>query len=134
MTNSELNKQGKTDYNFVADGMYEMSDWSNRNPGQPFFAQLRLRDGKVRDMNVDEPVDSSKVTLPPYYPDHPVLRRDWATYLKSWIKTDRQIGQILQRLRQQEILDQTIIFSGPITASAICAASSSFMRRESVCR
>ena len=38
------NSPGKTDYNFEWDrAMYDSNDWSQRKPGQPFFAQIQLR-------------------------------------------------------------------------------------------
>ena len=38
------NKLGKTDYNFEwASSMYDGSDWSQRKPGQPFFAQIQTQ-------------------------------------------------------------------------------------------
>ena len=38
-----------------------------------------------RDFKRDKknPIDPNKVELPPYYPDHPLARRDWADYLES---------------------------------------------------
>jgi arylsulfatase A-like enzyme len=109
VTNSGLNKTGKTDYNFTGD-LYDPGDWADRKPGQPFFAQVQLHGGKARGAKVDDPVDPAAVTLPPYYPDDPVLRRDWAAYLNSWIKTDREVGQIIRRLRDEGVLDSTAVF------------------------
>lgn len=110
VTNSGLNKAGKTDYNFVAPGLYDAGDWKKRRPGQPFFAQVQLYGGKARSARADQPVDPDRVTLPPYYPDHPVLRSDWAAYLNSWIRTDSEVGRIVERLRAERVLDQTAIF------------------------
>src|SRR5687768_8412130 len=70
---------GKSDYNFVWDeSMYDSNDWSGRKAGQPFFAQIMLHGGKNRKAEVKNPVDPVALKLPPYYPDHPVLREDWA--------------------------------------------------------
>jgi arylsulfatase A-like enzyme len=108
---SKDRKLGKTDYNFVWDqAVYDGSDWKNRNPGQPFFAQIQLRGGKHRGAKVPNPVDPAKVKLPPYYPDHPVLREDWARYLNSVIHLDIQVGKILERLEEEGIADNTIVF------------------------
>ena len=49
------------------------------------------------------------VTLPPYYPRDPVLLEDWAQYLDCIRFCDQQVGEILQRLETEGILDQTII-------------------------
>ncbi|MFN4258480.1 MAG: sulfatase [Gemmataceae bacterium] len=111
---------GKTDYNFEWDRqMYDGNDWSERRPGQPFFAQIQLPGGKYRGNNglaanvrqtLDTFVDPDKVRLPPYYPDDPVIRRDWAWYLDTVRYTDWQVGQILQRLDEEKLLDDTVVF------------------------
>lgn len=103
-------KLGKTDYNFVWDpAIYDDNDWKNRAPGQPFFAQIQLRGGKHRGAKVPKPVDPAAVKLPPYYPDHPVIRKDWARYLNSVIKLDIEVGRILQRLEEEHIADNTLV-------------------------
>jgi len=103
-------KLGKTDYNFVwAPAVYDDNDWKNRPAGKPFFAQIQLRGGKHRKVAVPNPVDPANVKLPPYYPDHPVLREDWARYLNSVIHLDIQVGKILQRLDDEGIADNTVV-------------------------
>ena len=45
----ERDHRGKTDYNFEWHAsMYDGPDWSQREKGQPFFAQIQLRGGKHR--------------------------------------------------------------------------------------
>jgi len=111
---------GKTDYNFDWDEkVYDGSDWSGRKPGQPFFAQIQLWGGKNRGRPdlykkaidlLGSATAPDSVTLPPYYPRDPVLLEDWAHYLDCIRYCDRQLGQILKRLEDEGILDQTIIF------------------------
>lgn len=102
--------RGKTDYNFVYDkSLYDGLDWSGRQKGQPFFAQIQLHGGKNRRATVPHPVDPANVKLPPYYPDHPILRKDWAEYLNSIINTDYEVGHILNRLDEEGIADNTIV-------------------------
>jgi arylsulfatase A-like enzyme len=104
-------KLGKTDYNFVWDpAIYDDNDWKNRASGQPFFAQIQLRGGKHRGAKVPNPVDPADVKIPPYYPDHPVIREDWARYLNSAIHLDIQVGEILKRLEDEGIADSTAVF------------------------
>lgn len=104
-------KLGKTDYNFIWDpAIYDGNDWKERKPGQPFFAQIQLRGGKYRNAKVPNPVDPARVKLPPYYPDHPVLREDWARYLNSIIYLDGEVGKIMQRLEDEGIADNTAVF------------------------
>ncbi len=101
----------KTDYNFIAPkDLYDGDDWSARKAGQPFFAQVQLAGGKNRGAKVPEPVDPAQVQLPPYYPDDPVLRADWARYLNSWIACDQQVGELLERLARDGDLEKTVIF------------------------
>jgi len=101
----------KSDYNFVwDDAIYDGNDWSGRAPDQPFFAQIQLKGGKARGAQVEHPVDPAAVNLPPYYPDHPVLRQDWANYLNSVLKLDREVGEILARLDEENIASETAVF------------------------
>jgi len=113
-------KQGKTDYNFEWDPhIYNSDDWKDRKPGQPFFAQIQLHGGKHRDGGGLRPVvkkalktltDPATVKLPPYYPDDPEIRADWAAYLDSVRYTDMQVGEILARLEQENLRDSTYVF------------------------
>ena len=109
---------GKTDYNFVyPDDLYDGSDWSERAAGQPFFAQVQLRGGKLRNQQTLEPredvhtngIDPADVTLPPYYPDHPVIREDWAQYLESIEHVDWEVGLLLKRLEDEGAADNTVV-------------------------
>jgi arylsulfatase A-like enzyme len=101
---------GKTDYNFVwNEDLYDGSDWAARKPGQPFFTQVQRRGGKNRGATQHE-TDPASVQLPPYYPDDPLLRRDWADYLNSWVQVDRDVAAILARLDDEGLADSTAIF------------------------
>ena len=118
------NKLGKTDYNFEWDSsMYDGSDWSQRRPGQPSFAQIHTQGGKLRgkdamgwekvsgaaEKTLGSRTSPDAVTLPPYYPNHPDIRRDWAAYLDAVRMTDHMVGEVMERLRQESLLDSTLI-------------------------
>jgi len=110
-----VNGTGKTDFNFTYKNAFDGSDWNQRKAGQPFFAQLSISMThrgahwkKVRQM-LDNPVDPDKVKLPPYYPDHPVAREDWATYLDSIQVMDGYMGKILKRLDDEGLTDNTVV-------------------------
>ena len=113
-------KLGKTDYNFEWDeAVYNGSDWADRKPAQPFFAQIQLHGGKLRSgknwqQRVNEKLgsatDPADVKLPPYYPDDKVLREDWAAYLDTVRWTDHEVGELIARLKKEQILDETYIF------------------------
>lgn len=89
------NGGGKNDFNFVWDiqKLYDFDGrrigfggpyWRKRRNGQPFFAQIQLRggkntgnfDGSQKSGENDTDTDSAMVEVPPYYPDHPIMRRE----------------------------------------------------------
>jgi N-sulfoglucosamine sulfohydrolase len=102
---------GKTDFNFKADKPFDGKDWSGRKPGQPFFAvhNFGLTHRKFK-RDPENPIDPDKVKAPPYYPDHPIMRRDWADYLESLQVLDRQVGEVLKQLDDEGLSDNTIVF------------------------
>jgi len=106
---------GKTDFNFQFKNAFDGSDWNERKPGQPFFAQLSINMThrgehwkNVRE-KLENPIDPDKVKLPPYYPDHPIAREDWATYLNSIQVMDGYIGKILKRLDDEALTNNTVV-------------------------
>jgi arylsulfatase A-like enzyme len=106
---------GKSDYNFEWDeSTYNGNDWSGRAEGQPFFAQVMLSGGKARGQASkakDIPhVRPDDVSLPPYYPRHPVIVDDWADYLDTSTLTDRQVAAVLARLTSDGVLENTVLF------------------------
>jgi len=104
-----VTNKSKTDYNFIpTSNLYHGNDWKKAPADQPIFAQFQLKGGKNR--RATSHADPDKVVLPPYYPDHPVLRQDWAKYLDSWVKTDEEVGQILADLEKAGRLDSTAVF------------------------
>lgn len=105
----------KTDCNFTVDQpLFMGKDWKDRQPGQPFFAQYTLTVSH-RPFRRDPaaPVDPAKVTLPPFYPDTPLVRRDWADGYESMQLADRGFGKILERLKQEGLENDTlVVFAG----------------------
>lgn len=104
----------KTDCNFLPDSRGELfmgTDWKQRDPDQPFFARITFG-GTHRPWNRDpiRPIDPADVELPPYYPDTPFIRRDWATGLEQMQLVDREVGELLKRLEQEGLADNTIVF------------------------
>jgi len=112
-----LRVNGKTDFNFDAGKVFDGTDWSQRKPGQPFYAQInfvephRARPPHVwsRARLLKKHIDPSKVPLPPYYPDDPVVRRDWAGYLDNINLLDRKVGKVLKRLEDEGLAENTIV-------------------------
>ena len=50
------------------------------------------------------------IGLPPYYPDTPVTRREWARLYDCVTVMDQQVGQILEQLNDDGLADDTIVF------------------------
>ncbi len=122
--NTDRTTIGKTHYNFEWDeAMYDGPDWSERQPGQPFFAQIHLPGGKHRARSLESfekisarveklrgsRTDPANVKLPPYYPDDPVLRKDWAAYLDSVRLTDKFVGDVVERLKDEGDYENTVV-------------------------
>jgi len=105
-------RKGKTDWNFTPAGKgFDGTDWSQRASGQPFFAQVNFSlTHRVFVRDKENPIDPAKVKLPPYYPDHPVTRRDWANYIESLQVLDSQVGKVLRRIEDEGLADNTIVF------------------------
>ena len=102
---------GKTDFNFRCDPPFEGTDWSHREAGQPFFAQVNFSEThRVFHRFAANPTAPTTVQLPPYYPDHPAVREDWAMYLDDMQHLDVKVGKVLDRLKQENLLEDTIIF------------------------
>jgi len=53
---------------------------------------------------------ASKVTLPDYLPDTEVSRYTYAYYLDRMIKMDVWVGSVVQKLKEDKLLDNTFIF------------------------
>ena len=107
-----LMENKKTDCNFLTDKpLFIGKDWSERSDGQPFFAQITFGGTHRKWLRDPErPIDIADVELPPYYPDHPLAKRDWANGLEAAQRVDRQIGEILQRLEDEGLAENTIVF------------------------
>ena len=109
----------KTDYNFntPAGEIWNESSgkahWRKRKEGQPFFAVFNFtisHESKLRTRPHKAVHDASKVFVPPYHPDTPEVRQDWAQYYDRLTEMDRQVGGILKQLKEDGLEDNTIIF------------------------
>ena len=111
---------GKNDYNFEwNEAMYDAPYYFDRNSNQPFFAQLQLWGGKNRHSATWGSSDAKKylgsvtdpqdIKLPPYYPRDPVILDDWAQYMDTIRYTDKLVGEIIDQLDSEGILDDTVI-------------------------
>ena len=102
----------KIDLNFDFDqsASYQADDWSQAQPGQPWFAHLTLiRTHRAWRSDPSHPIDPTAVTLPPWYPDTPLTRKDWALALESAQLSDQSMGEIIGRLKREGVYDNTAI-------------------------
>jgi arylsulfatase A-like enzyme len=102
---------GKTDFNFVTEDIFDGKDWAERRKGQPFYAQVNFSETHRPFRRCPErPVDPARVEVPPCYPDHPWVRKDWAMYLETLQNLDTKVGKVLARLEQEGLAEDTIVF------------------------
>lgn len=127
-----FNSGGKDDYNFAweAEELYdylpktakvrpenflEGKCLAERKDDQPFFGQIQLKGGKLglyRDSFAPDEarkVSMDSVTVPPYYPDIPMVREEIAHHYDCLLETDRQVGQIIETLKENGDYENTLI-------------------------
>ncbi len=102
----------KTDHNFTTEKKLFMGkDFKERKADQPFFAQLTYHNThRSWRRDTERPIDVKDVEIPPYYPDVPMVRRDWANGLEEIQMMDRMVGNILKRLDNEGLADNTVVF------------------------
>ena len=109
----------KEDYNMIKpDGVWDESSknahYKNRAKGQPFFAIFNL--GVSHESSIHKSIpndklrhDPAKVKLPPYHPDTPEMRHDWAQYYDKIEDLDVQVADILKELDVSGLSENTIV-------------------------
>ena len=125
----------KTDYNtsdakrIIADSWNEssnMAGWWKRKPGQPFFSVFNFGDSHqsktmtnpydiYKKQVLDSLPDSLEVSdnsfqMPPFYRDTPEMRKQLARVYNGVSLADYKIGEILNRMEKEGLMDSTIIF------------------------
>jgi len=109
------------------------ADWREREPGQPFFGLVNLvsthesaifpRSGLPKSgthllfqllylisfWGHDDVVDPGDVSVPPYYPDTPTVRRDIARHYDNIHKMDQEVGALLDALERDGLSSSTIV-------------------------
>ena len=119
----------KTDYQFdppltAWDECSNRAHWRNRPKDRPFFAvfnfvlthesQIRNRTPqmlkRLRSLGPQERHDPAKAQLPPYYPDTPEVRRDWAQYYDLITLMDKQVQDMLDQLEADGLAEDTIVW------------------------
>ena len=122
---------GKDDYNFIYNrkDLYDQDysyhplygksgvrlDLSELIDKEPFFGQIQLYGGKeifsstFKD-KVKIPVDRNMIILPPYLPYHPAIIEEYADHLDAIQITDVKVGEILEKLKENDLLNNTVVF------------------------
>ena len=121
-----FNEGGKDDYNFRFDLKlfydFERSAggwgppslvggdcWKRIEKDQPFFGQVQLGGGKLGKAAA-RVVDRTLVPVPPYYPDIVEVREEIAHHYDCLLKTDQQVGSIVEALQRHGCYENTLIF------------------------
>ena len=109
----------KTDYQFEApptvwDESSAKATWRNRKPGQPFFSVVNYiitHESQVWERkHLPLKVDPSTIKVPPYYPDTKIVRADMARFYSNVATMDSLIGDLLNQLEKDGLMENTIIF------------------------
>jgi len=110
----------KQDYQFDApvtawDESSKKGHWRNRqDKNQPFFSVFNIETTHESQVwaRDEEPllVDPRTVEVPRYYPDDSVSRHVIARFLSNVMMMDKQVGQIIQQLKDDGLYDNTILF------------------------
>ena len=110
--------------NTIWDESSKSAHYSNRKPGQPFFAvfnntvthESQLSENRIKKYieNNQIPglsrVNPADIILPPYHPDLPEIKQDWARLHDLITLMDHQTGEILRELEKSGLADNTIVF------------------------
>lgn len=109
----------KTDYQFLPpvtawDESSEEAHWRNRpDSGMPFFSVFNntvTHESGTFKPRSPRVTDLKKIKVPPYYPDTPTVREDMARHYDNIYAMDQWVGEMLDQLEEDGLLDKTIIF------------------------
>lgn len=113
----------KTDYNAIPgkevwDDSSRKATWRNRGEGQPFFYMQSfgvchescLHFSQKKMQNEKTETDPSDVFVAPYHPQTDTFRYTYARYHDRIKDMDRQIGAVVDELKEDGLLEDTFIF------------------------
>ena len=113
----------KKDYNAIeGEGVWDESSgtatWRNRKPGQPFFHKQSFGTTHESSLHFSEATmlkdktttDPATVFVNPYHPKTPTFRYTYARYHDRIREMDEQIGDVVARLKEDGLLEDTFIF------------------------
>ena len=109
----------KMDYNFKLredawDESSKEASWEKRKKDQPFFSvfnfgvthesQIWLRDKQ------ELKVDPNSLSVPPFFPNDSLTRHALAVNYSNLVEMDKQMGEIIDKLKDQGLYENTYIF------------------------
>ncbi len=107
----------KEDYNLLTedkgwDESSEEAHWKNAPNDKPFFAVFNFfgsHESQIRNENQKPLHDPALAPVPPYHPDTPKVRKDWAQYYDRLTLLDDWIAGKLTELEDAGLADDTIV-------------------------
>ncbi len=89
--------------------------YSNRKSGQPFFHIKNIGTSHESSIHKSVPTDQlshkpAEMKLPPYHPDTPDIRHDWAQYYDKITAMDEEVGEVLAQLERDGLAGDTVVF------------------------
>lgn len=113
----------KKDYNAIeGEGVWDASSnratWRNRKGTQPFFHMQSFGTSHESSLHFPESemgsqateTDPNSVFIAPYHPDTPTFRYTYARYHDRIRQVDGQIGEVIERLKEDNLLADTFVF------------------------
>ena len=109
----------KEDYNIASPSYaWDMSGpeahWRQRETDQPFFSVFNFgvtHESQVWARSSDTLlVDPVSIPVPPFFPDDSIVRHDLAVNYSNLIRLDKQVGEIIDQLKEDGLYENTIIF------------------------
>lgn len=107
----------KEDYNHptppgVWDESSSSAHWRKRRDGQPFFSVFNLvttHESQIRKRPHTAVHDPARVRVPPYHPDTPEVRQDWAQYHDKMTEMDGEVARRLAELDADGLAESTVV-------------------------
>ncbi|KAA1160867.1 sulfatase family protein [Pseudoalteromonas distincta] len=113
----------KEDYNFVSpennwSSSKKGASWHNRKAGQPFFhmqtwkttheGKLHFPESDIENLSTIH--NPNSVELDPIHPNTELFRYTYARYLDLHKKVDKEMGVVINQLKEEGLLEDTFIF------------------------
>ena len=122
-TNNSKTDYQTSDLRDAWDQSNNKAHWRNRTNGRPFFAVFNFTGchesgiagaskykSVTKNLKPSQRQDPDKLTLPPYYPDTPIVREDWKRNYELITAMDAWAGDLLNQLKADGLYEDTIVF------------------------